>query len=120
MNGDDASDVACVIAIRSAALLSCAGIELRGEAAPAPAGVRRVGVLEYKPFAERAFRDVVDDGAFEVQRALLVDDDLHAAALDLFIELAEGVGGEVEKVAEAGAPAALHADPQAGVGFGEV
>src|SRR3954468_6266946 len=85
--------------------------ELSLERRPATTRAGRVRVLKDEP-SSHYFILEVDLDAVEVEVALHVAQDLDSLRLEDFVHLAGGLFGEVEHVAEATAPAALHADAQ--------
>src|SRR5215217_31706 len=81
------------------------------EGGAAAAGRDDVGVVDLEAGALKAL-DVVDDGALDVREARAVDQDPQAVVLEDLVAVALRV--ERERVLEAGAAAAAHADAQAG------
>src|SRR5580704_5133995 len=79
--------------------------------AAAAAGRLRVRVIEHEALADQA-RVVVEDGAVQVQQALLVDEDLRAVRPFEDLVADAGLLLPGEGVAQARAPAPLDADAQ--------
>src|SRR5207248_5083344 len=89
---------------------------LRLERAAAAAGLGGVGIGEHKTAPIKPFEEI-DDRAVEIERALLIDDQLHAVALERRVRLLVGLLFEIQRILETTASAPRNADAEHGVGI---